>query len=108
MLFSIHCNNIFLSQYLNSGAGGIAGMFLHDRYAHNPPAHLCGWWSNKQETRFKMAEKVDLAIGADSFRLSNPAPWLACLNMAGLEVLKYRVREQIIFRFHDLYFQGLL
>ena len=77
---------MFSSQYLNSGAGGIAGAFLHDRYANDPPRHLAGWWSNAQESRFKMAAKVDYARGADSFRLCNPPPWLACLNYASLEV----------------------
>ena len=33
-----------------------------------------------------MADKVDLAKGADSFRLCNPPPFLAALNMASLEV----------------------
>lgn len=33
-----------------------------------------------------MDEQVDLAKGAGAFRLSNPPPWLACLNMASLEV----------------------
>ena len=36
--------------------------------------------------RFKMADKVDLAKGADSFRLCNPPPFLAALNYASLEV----------------------
>ena len=38
-------------QYLNSGAGGISGVFLHDRHADDPPKHLLGWWSNNKETR---------------------------------------------------------
>ena len=33
-----------------------------------------------------MADKVDLAKGADSFRLCNPPPFLAALNYASLEV----------------------
>ncbi len=63
-------------------------MFLHDRYASDPPPHLHGWWSNSQESRFRMAEEVELAVGADSFRLCNPPPWLAVLNMASLEVME--------------------
>ncbi len=73
-------------QYLNSGAGGVAGLFLHNRYALDPPKHLHGWWGNKYDTRFDMAEKIDLDVGADSFRLTNPSPWHACLQMASLEV----------------------
>ena len=41
----------YIPQYLNSGAGGISGIFLHDRHADDPPKHLLGWWSNKKETR---------------------------------------------------------
>jgi kynureninase len=77
-------------QYLNSGAGGIGGIYLHHRYADDPPAHFHGWFSNSTDTKFNMAEKVDLAKGADSFRLCNPPPWLAALNMASLEVLLCR------------------
>eukprot|EP00095_Tigriopus_kingsejongensis_P006090 maker-scaffold712_size108441-snap-gene-0.38 protein:Tk06090 transcript:maker-scaffold712_size108441-snap-gene-0.38-mRNA-1 annotation:"hypothetical protein DAPPUDRAFT_310889" len=83
-------------KYLNSGAGGIGGAFLHDRHAHNPPPHLLGWWSNKQETRFQMAEKCDMAVGADSFRLCNPPPWLACLNYASLEIFAEAGMERIL------------
>ena len=45
---------LFSFQYLNSGAGGIAGLYVHDRYISGPekmPNHLAGWWSNKEETR---------------------------------------------------------
>ena len=42
----------YTPQYLNSGAGGISGIFLHDRHADDPPKHLLGWWSNKKETRW--------------------------------------------------------
>ena len=33
-----------------------------------------------------MLDEVDLALGASAFRVSNPPPWLACLNKASLEV----------------------
>jgi hypothetical protein len=42
--FAVWCSY----KYLNSGAGGIAGAFLHQRHHSNTPAHLQGWWSNKQ------------------------------------------------------------
>ena len=79
--------NSILLQYLNSGAGCIAGLFVHDKFVKNPLKNLHGWWSNKQETRFEMRENIDLAIGADAFRLSNPPPFLACLNLTSLKVI---------------------
>jgi kynureninase len=75
-------------KYLNSGAGGIGGAFVHSRHHESMPSHLEGWWSNKQETRFEMREQVDAAAGAESFRLCNPPPWLAALNLASLEIFR--------------------
>ena len=33
-----------------------------------------------------MADKIELEVGCDSFRLANPPPWTASLNYASLEV----------------------
>jgi len=82
-------------KYLNSGAGGVGGAFLHDRYAKCPPPHLTGWWGNKDSNRFDMADKIDLAVGCDSFRLANPPPWTACLNYASLEIFHEAKMERI-------------
>ncbi len=87
MRFCFAFESDFLLKYVNSGPGGIAGLFLHDRFADDPPKHMLGWWSNAQHSRFKMAEEVELARGADSFRLCNPPPLLAAANYASLEVL---------------------
>lgn len=38
-------------QYLNSGAGGVGGFFLHSDHAPDKLPRLTGWWSNKQENR---------------------------------------------------------
>ena len=73
-------------KYMNSGAGGVGGIFLHHKFSENPPKHLMGWWSNETKSRFLMNRNVQPALGADSFRLSNPPPFLACLNYASLEV----------------------
>ena len=75
-------------KYLNSGAGGLGGAFVHRRHHDCLPPHLEGWWSNSQQTRFEMRERVDLARGAEAFRLCNPPPWLAAINLASLQVFQ--------------------
>ena len=75
-------------KYLNSGAGGIAGAFVHSKHHGQLPAHLEGWWSNAQDTRFEMRDRIDPATGAEAFRLCNPPPWLAALNLASLEIFE--------------------
>ena len=81
---------------LSSGAGGIAGAFVHSRHHLAMPSHLQGWWSNAQETRFEMRDHVDPAPGAESFRLCNPPPWLAALNLASLEIFEEAGMEAIL------------
>lgn len=75
-------------KYLNAGAGGIAGAFVHQRHHIDRQPKLVGWWSNRQETRFEMKHHVDLAAGADAYRLSNPPPTLIALHKAGLEIFE--------------------
>lgn len=64
-------------KYLNSGPGGIAGIFVHERHTkdnskeHYPP-RLAGWWGNNASDRFKMLELFDPINSALSYRQSNP------------------------------------
>jgi len=90
--FAVWCSY----KYLNSGAGGIAGAFVHSSHHAAMPSHLQGWWSNAQETRFEMRDHVDPAPGAETFRLCNPPPWLAALNLASLEIFEEVGMEAIL------------
>jgi len=90
--FAVWCSY----KYLNSGAGGIGGAFVHEEHHHNLPPHLEGWWSNAQDTRFEMRDRVDLAAGAEAFRLCNPPPWLTSLNLASLEIFQEAGMEAIL------------
>lgn len=83
-------------KYLNSGAGGLGGAFVHKKHDRRRIApKLDGWWGNKEETRFDMKEEIDLAPGAAGFRLSNPPPWLACLNLASLQIFEETSMEAL-------------
>ncbi|XP_032142227.1 kynureninase isoform X4 [Sapajus apella] len=41
-------------KYLNAGAGGIAGAFVHEKHAHTIKPALVGWFGHELSTRFKM------------------------------------------------------
>lgn len=42
-------------KYLNSGPGGIAGIFVHERHAKDLGRNrLAGWWGHDKVTRFDM------------------------------------------------------
>ena len=67
-------------KYLNSGPGGMAGLFIHEKNFNKDIPRLEGWWGNKEETRFKMSSQFEPMIGVKSWQLSNPP----ALQMASL------------------------
>lgn len=71
--FAVWCSY----KYLNSGPGGIAGIFVHERHTKDNskdryPPRLAGWWGNNSAERFKMLELFDPINSALSYRQSNP------------------------------------
>ncbi|ESO02518.1 hypothetical protein HELRODRAFT_188733 [Helobdella robusta] len=68
-------------KYLCSGAGGIAGVYIHQKFENVEMPKLLGWWGHKMETRFFMNNKMDLIPGALGYRISNtPGLLTACLQ----------------------------
>ena len=66
-------------KYLNSGAGCLAGMFLHSKHANRTMEdlpRLAGWWGVPFASRFKMEQDFDCAPGVASFICSNVPPVL--------------------------------
>ncbi|XP_041834355.1 kynureninase [Melanotaenia boesemani] len=73
-------------KYINSGAGGIAGAFIHEKHKHTIKPALLGWWGHDLKTRFQMTNELDLQPGVNGFRLSNQPILLVCPLQASLEV----------------------
>ncbi|XP_048668181.1 kynureninase isoform X2 [Marmota marmota marmota] len=75
-------------KYLNAGAGGLAGAFVHEKHAHTIKPTLVGWFGHELSTRFKMDNKLQLIPGVSGFRISNPPILLVCSLHASLEIFK--------------------
>uniref|UniRef100_A0A669PKJ1 Kynureninase n=1 Tax=Phasianus colchicus TaxID=9054 RepID=A0A669PKJ1_PHACC len=73
-------------KYLNSGAGGLAAAYIHEKHSQSIQPVLIGWWGHEFKTRFLMENKLQLSKGINGFRLSNPPILLVCSLQAGLEV----------------------
>ncbi|MFL5808672.1 MAG: kynureninase [Flavisolibacter sp.] len=64
-------------KYLNSGPGGVAGVYIHEKHASNTSLpRLGGWWGNNKEDRFKMHREYNPIPTAEGWQLSN-APVLS-------------------------------
>jgi kynureninase len=59
-------------KYLNSGAGSVAGVFIHERHLGGDRPRFEGWWTTREATRFEMAPVADPPATADAWALSNP------------------------------------
>jgi kynureninase len=69
-------------KYLNSGPGSLAGLFVHEKHAHNKDLkRFAGWWSHNKSTRFNMRQPLDVMPGAEGWQLSNPP----ILSMAAIK-----------------------
>lgn len=59
-------------KYLNSGPGGVGGLFIHERHGKNKELpRLSGWWGHDAEARFKMANQINPIPSVDGWQLSN-------------------------------------
>ena len=67
-------------KYLNSGPGGISGVFVHEKHADKPELpRFAGWWGYEEESRFLMAPVFKPMSGAQGWQLSNaPVFSMAC------------------------------
>ena len=69
-------------KYLNSGPGGIAGCFVHERHIKNPGLpRFAGWWGHDKKTRFLMPSDFVPMPTAEAWQLSNPP----IFQLAGLD-----------------------
>ncbi|KAK5981280.1 Kynureninase protein, partial [Trichostrongylus colubriformis] len=75
-------------KYGCTGAGGLAGLFVHERFKTDKRERMLGWWSHKIATRFNMDNVLDLDDGAAGYRISNPPIHLVVPVMGILEVFK--------------------
>ena len=84
-------------KYLNSGPGGVGGLFIHERHVKNIElSRLSGWWGHDADGRFKMDNQINPIPSVDGWQLSNVnilshASHLASLKLfdeAGIENLR--------------------
>ncbi|MEZ5307708.1 MAG: kynureninase [Pyrinomonadaceae bacterium] len=86
-------------KYLNSGPGGVAGAFVHERHKEDfSLPRFAGWWGHEKTTRFLMGPEYVPIPGAEGWQLSNPPILQMAALMASLDVFDeagmLRLREK--------------
>ena len=76
-------------KYLNSGPGGVAGVFIHQRHiADESLQRFAGWWGYKKDTRFKMNKGFEPIATAEGWQLSNAPILSMAAHKASLDIFE--------------------
>lgn len=92
-------------KYLNSGPGGVSGVYIHERHTKNTSLQnmprFAGWWGHDKQNRFKMEKGFKAIPTAEGWQLSN-APVLSMaahkasldiFDEAGMQALTTKARQ---------------
>jgi len=74
-------------KYLNSGPGGVSGMFVHEKHAFSPELpRFAGWWGYDKDSRFLMEPGFVPMKGAEGWQLSNAPVISMAVHKASLDI----------------------
>jgi kynureninase len=76
-------------KYMNSGPGGISGIFVNERHFNNKTLNRFeGWWGYREEERFLMTHDFRPEQGAAGWQLSTSPIILLALHKAALDIFE--------------------
>ena len=76
-------------KYLNSGPGGISGIYLHEKFATDTTLpRLAGWWGNDKANRFQMTPQFRPYSTAEGWMLSTTPMLLMAAHKASLQIFE--------------------
>lgn len=76
-------------KYLNSGPGGVSGVYIHERHiADKELPRFAGWWGHTKETRFKMEKGFEPISTAEGWQLSNAPILSMAAHKASLDIFE--------------------
>ena len=83
-------------KYLNSGPGGVAGVYIHERHAANTELpRFAGWWGYTKETRFKMEKGFEAIPTAEGWQVSNAPILSMAVHKASLDIFEEAGMERL-------------
>jgi len=74
-------------KYLNSGPGGVAGAFIHEKHLKNTDLPIfAGWWGHDKKTRFLMDKTFIPMETAERWQISNAPVFSMAACRASLDI----------------------
>jgi kynureninase len=76
-------------KYMNSGPGGISGIFVHEKHFNDGSLpRFAGWFGYRQDKRFLMAPGFEPELGAEGWQVSTSPIMLMALHKASLDIFE--------------------
>jgi kynureninase len=76
-------------KYMNSGPGGISGVFVNEKHFGNKELHRFeGWWGHREDRRFLMPPVFEADKGAAGWQVSTSPIMLLALHRASLDIFE--------------------
>ncbi len=83
-------------KYLNSGPGGVAGVYINEKHVTNTDLpRFAGWWGYKKETRFRMGKGFEPIPTAEGWQLSNAPVLSMAAHKASLDIFEEAGMERL-------------
>lgn len=83
-------------KYLNSGPGGVAGAFVHEKHHTDKSLiRLAGWWGHNKSTRFQMKPGFDPIESAEAWQMSNAPVLSMAAHKAALDIFTEMGMEKL-------------
>lgn len=74
-------------KYLNSGPGGVSGIYVHERHCNNTDLiRFAGWWGQEKETRFLMEKGFKPMKTAEAWQMSNAPVLSMAAHKAAIDI----------------------
>ena len=82
-------------KYLNSGPGGVSGVFIHEKHHRSELPRFNGWWGYRKEDRFQMEKGFIPIETAEAWQLSNAPVLSMAAHHASLDVFQQAGIERL-------------
>lgn len=83
-------------KYLNSGPGGVSGIYIHEKHHANMQLpRFAGWWGHDKAERFKMEKTFKPIASAEGWQVSNAPVLSMAAHYASLKVFEEAGMERL-------------
>jgi kynureninase len=83
-------------KYLNSGPGGVGGIYIHQKHIGNKELpRFAGWWGYDKDTRFQMEKGFKPIPTAEGWQLSNAPVLSMAAHKASLDIFEEAGMERL-------------